>query len=255
MSKDPTKRFSDRVDNYVKFRPSYPIELINHLKKNKIITTGQNIADIGSGTGIFSELLLNTNNKVYTVEPNNEMRLAAEKSLKNKPNFISVDGSAEKTTLEENSIDIITAAQSFHWFALEKTKKEFLRILKPNGFIVLIWNVRKTEGYPFLTEYENLLKSHCSDYSQVNHRNIGLEKIMYIIDPKKIQKFSCKNVQDFEFEGLKGRLKSSSYTPTEEQPEYTMLMEDLAKLFNKFQVNGKVQFQYDCEMYFGPIFK
>ncbi len=255
MSKDPTKRFSDRVDNYVKFRPSYPIELINHLKKNQIITTGQNIADIGSGTGIFSELLLNTDNNVWAVEPNKDMRLAAEKNLKNKPNFISVDGSAEKTTLKENSIDIITAAQSFHWFDLEKTKKEFLRILKPNGIIALIWNVRNSEGSPFLIGYEKLLNTHCPDYLLVNHMNIGLEKIMHFINPKKFQKFSCQNVQTFDYEGLKGRLKSSSYTPTEEQPEYPMLIKDLEKLFKKFQVNGKVQFQYNCKMYFGPIFK
>ncbi|MHA1475492.1 MAG: class I SAM-dependent methyltransferase, partial [Promethearchaeota archaeon] len=255
MSKDPTKRFSDRVENYVKFRPSYPIELINHLEKNKIISTGQNIADIGSGTGIFSKLLLNTNNNVYAVEPNKEMRLASEKSLHNYPNFISIDGSAENTTLKENSIDIITAAQSFHWFDLKKAKEEFLRILKPNGFIVLIWNVRMSEGSSFLIEYEKMLNNHCPDYLLVNHMNIGLEKIMHFINPKNFQKFSCQNEQIFDFEGLKGRLKSSSYTPSEEQSEYPMLMEDLEKLFKIFQLNGNVQFLYDCKMYFGPIFK
>ena len=255
MGKDPTKRFSDRVENYVKYRPSYPIELIDHLKKNAIITTGQNIADIGSGTGIFSKLLLNSDNNVYAVEPNKEMRIAAEKNLQNKANFISVDGSAEDTTLKENSIDIITAAQSFHWFNYKKAKREFHRILKPNGFIILIWNGRKSEGSPFLIEYENLLKSNCSDYSQVNHRNVGLEKIMYFINPKNFQRFSCQNLQIFDFEGLKGRLKSSSYSPTEDQPEYSMMMEDLEKLFKKFQVNGEVQFLYNCEMYFGRILK
>ncbi len=113
--------------------------------------------------------------------------------------------------------------------------------------------VRKSKGSPFLIEYENLLKSHCPDYSQVNSGNIDFEKIMNFINPKNTQKFSCKNVQFFDFEGLKGRLKSSSYTPTEEQPEYSMMIEDLAKLFEKFQVNGEVQFLYDSEMYFGRI--
>ncbi len=127
MCKDSTKRFSDRVENYVKYRPSYPINLINHLKKKGIVTTGQKIADIGSGTGIFSKLLLNTENNVYAVEPNKEMRIAAEKSLQNKLNFISINGSAEDTTLKENSIDIITAAQSFHWFDLQKAKKEIFK--------------------------------------------------------------------------------------------------------------------------------
>ena len=255
MSKDPTKRFSDRVENYVKYRPTYPIELIDHLKKNSIITNGQNIADIGSGTGIFSKLLINTDNNVYAVEPNKEMRTAAEKSLKNNPNFISVDGTAENTTLKENSIDIITAAQCFHWFDLQKTRKEFLRILKPNGYIVLIWNVREIEASPFLFEYENLIKSHCPNYSQVNSGNIDFDKIINFINPKNTQKFSCMNEQLFDFEGLKGRLKSSSYTPTEEQTEYPMMIEDLAKLFKKFQKNGSVKFLYDCKMYFGKINK
>lgn len=253
MNKDPTKRFSDRVENYAKYRPSYPIQLINHLKENSIIKTGQNIADIGSGTGIFSQLLLSTGNRIFAVEPNKEMRLKAEQSLQSNPLFISVNGTAENTTLKENSIDIITAAQSFHWFDLKKTKDEFKRILKPEGYIVLVWNVRDSEASPFLFEYDKMLRNHCPEYSQVNHRNIGLEKIAHIINPRKIQKFSCQNMQSFDFEGLKGRLKSSSYTPTEDMPEYSLLMDDLTKLFKNFQVDGKIQFKYNCEMYYGKL--
>ncbi|QEE17621.1 class I SAM-dependent methyltransferase [Promethearchaeum syntrophicum] len=255
MRKDPTKRFSDRVENYVKYRPSYPINLIDHLRKNNILTTGQNIADIGSGTGIFSRLLLTTENNIFAVEPNKEMRIAAEKSLQNKPNFNSINGSAENTTLKENSIDIITAAQSFHWFDLEKTKKEFLRILKPNGYIVLVWNVRKSEGSPFSTEYEKLLKSHIPEYSQVSHRNIDLTRLGNFTGPNDLQEFSCQNIQVFDFEGIKGRLQSSSYTPTEERAEYSILIKDLKEIFNRFQVDGVVQLLYTCEMYFGQLNK
>ena len=255
MAKDPTKRFSDRVENYVKYRPSYPIKLIEHLTKKNVITNGQNIADIGSGTGIFSKLLLTTNNKIFAVEPNKEMRNAAEKNLQDKSNFNSINGSAENTTLKENSIDIITAAQSFHWFDLEKTKKEFLRILKPNGYIVLIWNVRKSDGSPFSTEYEKLLKSHIPEYLKVSHRNIDLQRVNNFTGPNDIQIFSCQNIQYFDFNGIKGRLQSSSYTPTEEQAEYSILMKDLEEIFNKFQVDGVVQLLYDCEMYFGQLNK
>ena len=138
---------------------------------------------------------------------------------------------------------------------MKKTKKEFLRILKPNGFIVLIWNVRESEGSPFSADYEKLLKSHIPEYLKVSHRNIDLEKIKNFTDQKNFQKFTSQNIQIFDLKGIKGRLQSSSYTPTEEQPEYSMLMEDLAKLFNKFQINGTVQLIYNCEMYFGPIFK
>jgi len=253
MAKDPTKRFSDRVENYVKFRPSYPKKLIDHLRKKKIIKMDQNIADIGSGTGIFSKLLLTTNNRIFAVEPNEDMRKAAEKYLHNKPNFNSIDGSAEETTLKENSIDIITAAQSFHWFDLEKTKKEFLRILKPKGSIVLIWNVRKSKGSPFSVEYDKLLKFHIPEYLQVSHRNIDLKRVSNFTGPNDIQKFTCQNIQIFDFEGIKGRLQSSSYTPTEEQAEYSILMKDLEEIYNKFQIDGKVQLMYDCEMYFGQL--
>ena len=255
MAKDPTKRFSDRVENYVKYRPSYPIRLIDHLRKNKIITNGQNIADIGSGTGIFSELLLTTDNNIFAVEPNKEMRNAAENHLQNKSNFNSINGSAENTTLKENSIDIITAAQSFHWFDLEKTKQEFLRILKPNGFIVLIWNVRNSEGSPFSAEYEKLLKSHIPEYLKVSHRNIDLKRVSNFTGPNDAPAVSCQNIQVFDFEGIKGRLQSSSYTPTEEQAVYSILMKDLEEIFDKSQVDGAVQLLYDCEMYFGQLNK
>ncbi len=137
---DPKKRFSSRVENYIKYRPSYPIEIIDFLKEKNILTENTIIADIGSGTGILTRMFLDNNNQVYGVEPNKDMREAAEKLLQGFTNFTSLEGSAESTGIEENCVDLITAGQAFHWFDVEQAKREFKRILKPNGNIALIWN-------------------------------------------------------------------------------------------------------------------
>ena len=140
---DPKKRFSSRVENYIKYRPNYPSKIIDFFIDNKLLSKKSVVADIGSGTGILSELFLKNGNKVYGVEPNNEMRKAAEIFLQKYPNFISIDGSAEETRLQEESVDLITAGQAFHWFNTKEAKKEFKRILKSDGSVTLIWNNRR----------------------------------------------------------------------------------------------------------------
>jgi ubiquinone/menaquinone biosynthesis C-methylase UbiE len=130
---DSTKRFSNRVENYVKYRPHYPQEIINFLSEEIGLNSEKTIADIGSGTGISAELFLENGNKVYGIEPNKEMREAAEIYLEKYKYFISVNGTAEDTLLENDSMDIVLAGQAFHWFDVEKAKKEFKRILKGRG--------------------------------------------------------------------------------------------------------------------------
>src|SRR4051794_38465761 len=169
---DPTKRFSSRVEDYIKYRPSYPVEILDLLKKSYGLTSLNVVADIGSGTGISTELFLSNGNPVVGVEPNNEMRIAAERLLKAFPNFHSVSGTAEATTLDSSSFDFIVSGQAFHWFNREQARKEFVRILKPEGWVVLIWNDRKTDSTPFLEAYEQLLKTYGTDYEKVNHKQI-----------------------------------------------------------------------------------
>ena len=164
---DPKKRFSSRVENYIKYRPSYPVEILDFLKKKKILAKDTSIADIGSGTGILTKIFLDNGNHVYGVEPNNDMRKAAENLLRDYKNFSSVKGSAEATGLEENSINLIIAGQAFHWFDVEKAKKEFKRILKPNGHVVLIWNNRGKAGAEFNLSYENFMLKYGTDYKSV----------------------------------------------------------------------------------------
>ncbi|NHJ47033.1 MAG: class I SAM-dependent methyltransferase [Asgard group archaeon] len=253
MSKEPTKRFSDRVDNYVKYRPTYPIELITKLQEEGIIEKTSTIADIGSGTGIFTKILLDSDYQVIGVEPNNEMREFAEEYLSNYSNFSSIAAPAENTTLEENSADVITTAQAFHWFDREKARKEFLRILKPNGYLVIIWNDRIRDKIPFPTAYNDLLKKYCLDHEVDNHYKITFDQITDFYGSTNVMVYTCENSQIFDYEGIKGRLLSSSYSPKENEPNFLPLIADLKTAFDNHQIKGKVKMEYNTKMHYGKM--
>jgi ubiquinone/menaquinone biosynthesis C-methylase UbiE len=249
---DNTKRFSNRVDNYVKYRPSYPKEIISFLENEIQFNNKFVVADIGSGTGILSKLFLDNNNIVYGVEPNAAMRSKAEELLQSHSSFKSIDGTAEQTNLQNTSADLITAAQAFHWFDAEKTKAEFKRILKPRGYCCLIWNERLSSS-DFEKAYEELLFEYSTDYSKVDHKNINDEKIEAFYAPHHVIKKSFNNKQVFDFEGLKGRLLSSSYAPDETHPKHNAMTETLKKIFKSFNQNNTVQFNYETKLYVGNL--
>src|SRR5215469_16795520 len=140
---DAKQRFSNRVTDYARYRPSYPPELLDLLRMECGLQHEQNIADIGSGTGLLTKLFLENGNRVFGVEPNGEMRSAGEEVLRGYPNFTSIDGSAEATTLADSSVDFISAGQAFHWFDVELARGEFRRILKPGGWVVIVWQDRR----------------------------------------------------------------------------------------------------------------
>ena len=249
---EPKKRFSSRADNYNKFRPSYPEIIISFLESEKVLYKDSIIADIGSGTGILSELFLKNANIVFGIEPNIDMRNAAELVLKNYQNFHSIDGSAEGTNVEENSINIITVGQAFHWFDQIKARKEFRRILKPEGFVVIIWNNRKRSGSPFLEAYEDLLLTYGIDYSKISDIQIDFEKFYGIgKNSEGYLREVFGNYQLLNYSGLKGRLLSASYAPLDDHPNYNNMITELEKLFNENNQNGLVRFDYEIEVYYG----
>ncbi|MGB7922366.1 MAG: class I SAM-dependent methyltransferase [Pyrinomonadaceae bacterium] len=250
---DVTGRFSSRVDYYIKYRPRYPHELIDFLKERTGLSASSIIADVGSGTGVLSEMFLKNGNPVYGVEPNREMRGAAEKLLEEYPDFSSVAGSAESTTLADRSVDFVTAGQAFHWFDLQKSREEFLRILRPDGWTVLVWNNRRPDTTPFLRAYESFLYSCGIDYKEVNHRNVDEKVLSRFFGDGSYQLKVFDNVQVFDYEGLKGRVLSSSYMPMEGHPKYEPMIAELEKIFHQHQTDGKVTVEYDTEMYYGRI--
>jgi ubiquinone/menaquinone biosynthesis C-methylase UbiE len=249
---DNTKRFSNRVDNYVKYRPSYPTEIIPFLEKQIGFNSGFVVADIGSGTGILSKILLNNGNKVYGIEPNTEMRNKAEELLGSYTSFKSINGTAEQTTLPGVSVNIITAAQAFHWFDVKQTKVEFKRITKPGSYCMLLWNERLASS-AFEKAYEQLLLNYTIDYKEVNHRNVNEGSIAEFFEPHRFIKQTFSNKQVFDFEGLKGRLLTSSYAPDEHHAEYNNMIKVLKDIFITFNQNNIVQFNYETKLYVGNI--
>lgn len=247
-----TERFTDRVDNYIKYRPHYPPQIISFLRDTIHLTTDWIVADIGSGTGISSELFLSNKNKVYGVEPNQSMRLAAENLLQKYRNFTSINGTAEATTLPKTSIDLIVAGQAFHWFDKDKAKPEFQRITKPKAYLLLMWNDRRIDS-PFLQAYEELLNKYALDYKEVNNRNVDENVLKAFYAPHHFHTHTLKNTQSFDFDALKGRLLSSSYAPLENHPNYKPMLAKLEQIFEKYNSHAKVQFEYNCNLYFGKI--
>ena len=249
---DSISRFNSRVENYAKFRPTYPRRLIDLLKADCGLTEASRVADVGSGTGILSEMFLRNGNTVFGVEPNTQMRSVAENLLSKYHLFKSIDGAAEATTLDSQSIDIVTAAQAFHWFDRTLARVEFARILKPKGWVALIWNERRLDSTPFLRAYEQLMLRHGTDYHKVRHENVTGE-IANFFAPHEFQRQSFANIQTFDFESLKGRVLSSSYAPGAEHPGFEPMIASLREIFEEHQQDGTVAFEYDTKVYYGRL--
>lgn len=245
-------RFNSRVENYAKFRPTYPHLVIDLLETNCGLTEASLVADVGSGTGILSEILLSNGNTVFGVEPNAQMRSSAENLLSKYGLFKSVDGVAEATTLDSRSIDIITAAQAFHWFDQTRARAEFARILKPKGWVALIWNERRLDSTPFLRAYEQLMLQYGTDYQEVRHENVTGE-IADFFAPQGFRQESFENIQTFSFESLKGRVLSSSYAPGPEHPSFEPMIAALREVFDKHEQRGTIAFEYDTRVYYGQL--
>jgi SAM-dependent methyltransferase len=253
MQPDSTTRFSNRVANYIKYRPGYPPEALETLSRECGLSEASTVADIGSGTGIFTKVLLRKAMQVFAVEPNDAMRAAAEEVLCNNPRFISINGTAENTTLPGHSVDFITAAQAFHWFNTEECKKEFRRIGKAQAWTILIWNERRVDSTPFLRGYEKLLLTHGTDYARVNHTRFDEAAIKDFFAPRPFERCIFENRQLFDYAGLEGRLLSSSYTPDANSPHYAEMLRALKVLFEECRENGVVSFDYDTNVYFGRL--
>ncbi|MGI8640766.1 MAG: class I SAM-dependent methyltransferase [Pyrinomonadaceae bacterium] len=246
------ERFSNRVENYVKYRPGYPQEVLNLFRDEMNLQKSSVIADIGSGTGISAKLFLQNDNTVFGVEPNEVMRRAAEFFLQDFPKFRSINGTAENTTLEESSVDFVIAAQAFHWFNKSKTRNEFRRILRDKGFAALIWNERQLDTTAFLRDYEKLLIEFGTDYESVRHENIDKE-ILRDFFSTDIKQGTFQNIQSLDFDGLKGRMLSASYIPTNENPRFEEMLKKLEFLFAEHAENGRIEILYNTNIFYARI--
>lgn len=253
LAMDSTQRFSNRVEDYVRYRPGYPREIVDVLREECGLTPESVVVDVGSGTGMLTQLFLENGNVVYGVEPNGAMREAGELFLEKYRYFSSVAATAEATTLPDASADLVVAGQAFHWFDRAAARREFLRILKPQGWASLIWNERAVQATLFMAEYEKLLQRHGTDYSTVQHvysEQAGLDKFYA---PSEVRTREFENEQRVDWDGLKGRLMSASYAPKPGDPKHEPMIKDFEKLFAAHQTDGKVLILYRTRVYFGQL--
>jgi SAM-dependent methyltransferase len=247
-----TSRFSDRVENYARYRPGYPSEVVQELRAECGLAPHHAVADVASGTGIWTRMLLENGNPVLGVEPNPKMREAGERLLAAFPKFTSIAGTAEATTLPDHIVDFVTAAQAAHWFDRARARREFVRILKPGGWLVLLWNERVTDSTKFLRDYEELLLTYGTDYQDVRHEHTT-EAIHEFFDPTPFQERVFDMRQEFDYTGIEGRLLSSSYAPGPEHPRYKPMLNDLRRIFDACAVDGRAVFEYKTRLFFGRL--
>jgi len=246
----PTERFSSRVDDYARYRPDYPPAAIELLTVRCGLVPTAVVADIGSGTGILTERLLASGAQVFAVEPNDGMRAAAESRLGSHSRFRSVRGSAEATTLPDASIDLLLAAQAFHWFDVRQARREALRVMRRGGWAALLWNERPVEVGDFLADYEKLLLRHAADYARITASRAD-EARMREFFGGSMQSAAFPSEQTLDFAGLRGRLMSSSYAPEPGHAEFEPMMQGLREVFSRHERGGSVVFPYRTLVYYG----
>lgn len=248
----PTERFGDRVEDYRRYRPGYPRALTRWLVAEAGLSTGDAVADLGAGTGLLTRDLIDAGLRVHAVEPNAPMLAAAAAELGTRPGFLARPGTAEATGLPDASVRLVAAAQAYHWFVPEAARAESRRILTPGGHAALIWNVRRIDSR-FAESYESLLMSQCPDYAAGQPHQAAPEDIARYFGPAPTRHVSLDYHQQFDFEGLKGRLLSSSYTPRSGDPARERLVEALRALFDRHQRGGQVVFAYDTRAWIAKL--
>lgn len=245
---DSLHRFDQRVDDYVRWRPNYPGEAVDHVCRVLHLKKGTRVADIGSGTGKLSQPFLERGIEVIGVEPNFPMKQAGDVLLGEAKGFSSVQGTAERTGLSDSCVDGIIAGQAFHWFEASACKKEWTRILQPNKGIALIWNSRPLTGTPFMEGYESFLQEWGTDYNAVSE-NYEKSADLRLVLGTNYSRRSFKNNQELSLEGLAGRICSCSYVPEQGSVAREKMENAIPELFRRFSENGCVNLLYDTNVY------
>ncbi|MBP6015499.1 MAG: class I SAM-dependent methyltransferase [Candidatus Promineofilum sp.] len=248
---DPTKRFTDRADDYARYRPGYPAAVLECLRDEGGLSPHDVVADIGSGTGILTEMFLANGNFVYAVEPNEAMRQAAEARLAEYPSFVSVAGRAEATLLADDTADWVVAGQAFHWFDAAAARQEFGRILRPDGYVALVWNARAHEGDALMADYERVLGEFGLGYTTVTHRAHAGDLAMLFANGHESRTFSHHRTLDFA--ALWGGFLSASYAPRSTDLHYEAMRAALAAVFKRYESQGRVTFVYETQLHFGRL--
>lgn len=246
---DNTQKFSGKADVYQQARPSYAQELLDFIAQNWQIGEGSRVADIGSGTGILTSQLLGLGAKVYAVEPNADMRAKAEELLCEHPNFVSVVGTAEQTSLPDNSFHLVTAASAFHWFDPERFRQECERILLPGAPVVLVWNEARLSEEINLGR-ERIFRKYCPNFKGFSGGREGRARAKHAFFGEEIQERRFPNQLSYDRQTFVNRALSASYSLIETEPEFDAYLAELSDLFDQHAVDGKIVLPQDSVAYF-----
>jgi SAM-dependent methyltransferase len=246
---DSTERFSERVEAYLAGRPRYPAAIVNHLAGRGSLPANATIADIGIGTGLSAEPFLAAGYRVIGIEPNAPMRAAGAEYLGRYPDFEMREGNADATGLSAESVELVLAAQAFHWFDAARFRAESLRILRPGGWAALIWNDRDLDGTPFLAGYEALLIEHGRDYLAIRYRHRGTDAIPVYFGGHAPVAAEFPHRRRMGWNALAALAKSASYLPSEGQPGHAELMAALRRLFDAHAEQGTIEMRYTCRVH------
>ena len=246
------ERFSNRQANYAKYRPSYPRELLERLALRIDLSADRDVADIGAGTGIFTERLLERSLNVRAVEPNAQMLGVARDTLSHRDGFTAVNGTAESTTLPRASIDVIFCAQAFHWFNTAATAAEWRRVLRPYGYVVLVWNNIDIAG-KLEREYQDLMLAVATDKGDAIRASRGAQTRNVLFADGVAERIIVPNSQTLDYDGFVGRTESFSFAPKQDDPRHNTLMDGLRRLYDAYQADGQITLSYETVMIFGQL--
>ena len=246
---DNTKKFSGKADVYQQARPNYAQALLDFIAQKWQIGEGSLVADIGSGTGIFTRQLLELGAMVYAVEPNTDMRAKAEELLGGNPNFVSVIGTAEQTTLPDHRFHLVTAAAAFHWFDAQRFKLECERILLPGAPVVLAWN--EVEMSSEINQgRERIFKKYCTNFNGFSGGSDEEDEIKRAFFDGAIQEKHFANPLSYDRQTFINRALSGSYSLIETDPGFEAYLAELGELFDQHAVDGKIVLPQDSVAYF-----
>jgi SAM-dependent methyltransferase len=253
---DPTRRFSTRAEFYARARPRYPKALLEFCRTTLGLQPTHGVADVGSGTGFLSELFLQSGNQVFAVEPNKEMRMQAESNFGSNSSFISIDATAEDTGLDDASIDFIVAGQAFHWFDPIPTRREFARILKPKGWVLIVWNERRIVPGGFSEAYEAIGRKFSADKNRGARRAMATGEAAAMKEffaPDKCERATFSHSHSLDLSGLESLLLSASYMPLPGDTRCDEMLRETRDAFARFQSAGQVVLEYDTNAFYGRL--